>query len=238
MKYHNSQIRCIFVFIIVFLMVLSLVSCKKNTEVNDLSSETTVSDNNINGDEITEDNKNSDEALTSKNATTSEENSDSSSSVTTEHTHSYTSQVIAATCASKGYTSYKCSCGKTYKDNFINALGHSYGEWVTVVLASEEKRGLREKKCIRCEDTESETLPATYSSMPSFEEWISKWEQPQLDYAESNGLDLKESYDKSVAANTCSYCGGKDGPYHHSIGDRTCTNCNKFVPAKTCHYCN
>jgi hypothetical protein len=42
------------------------------------------------------------------------------------HTHSYTSVVTAPTCTAKGYTTYTCSCGNSYKDNYTNALGHNY----------------------------------------------------------------------------------------------------------------
>ena len=43
-----------------------------------------------------------------------------------DHTHSYTAAVIAPTCTEEGYTTYTCSCGYSYKDNWIDALGHSY----------------------------------------------------------------------------------------------------------------
>ena len=44
----------------------------------------------------------------------------------TTHTHSYTSIVAAPTCTAKGYTTYTCSCGNSYKGNYTNALGHNY----------------------------------------------------------------------------------------------------------------
>jgi len=45
------------------------------------------------------------------------------------HTHSYTSAVTAPTCTEQGYTTYTCSgCGNSYKDNYVDALGHAYGE--------------------------------------------------------------------------------------------------------------
>ena len=42
----------------------------------------------------------------------------------TEHVHNYNKQVINPTCTEDGYTIYTCSCGDTYKDNFITATGH------------------------------------------------------------------------------------------------------------------
>lgn len=41
--------------------------------------------------------------------------------------HSYISKVTVPTCKDKGYTTYTCSkCGDSYKDNYVNALDHSY----------------------------------------------------------------------------------------------------------------
>ena len=42
------------------------------------------------------------------------------------HTHSYTAAVTAPTCTAAGYTTHTCSCGDSYKDNYVNALGHNY----------------------------------------------------------------------------------------------------------------
>ena len=43
-----------------------------------------------------------------------------------EHTHSYTAVVIAPTCTAAGFTTYTCSCGNSYKDTYVDALGHNY----------------------------------------------------------------------------------------------------------------
>ena len=40
--------------------------------------------------------------------------------------HSYTASVTAPTCTEKGYTTHTCSCGDSYKDNTVPALGHDY----------------------------------------------------------------------------------------------------------------
>ncbi|MBQ7962522.1 MAG: hypothetical protein IJ289_07965 [Clostridia bacterium] len=41
----------------------------------------------------------------------------------TVHEHSYTSVVTAPTCTEKGYTTYTCECGDSYKDNYVDATG-------------------------------------------------------------------------------------------------------------------
>ena len=41
------------------------------------------------------------------------------------HTHEYTKAVTAPTCTEKGYTTYTCTCGHSYVDDYTNALGHT-----------------------------------------------------------------------------------------------------------------
>ncbi len=41
------------------------------------------------------------------------------------HTHEYTKAVTAPTCTEKGYTTYTCTCGDSYVDDYTDALGHT-----------------------------------------------------------------------------------------------------------------
>ncbi len=43
-----------------------------------------------------------------------------------KHEHSFSEKVTNPTCSEQGYTTYTCSCGETYKDNYVSALGHNY----------------------------------------------------------------------------------------------------------------
>ena len=45
--------------------------------------------------------------------------------------HTYNEVVTAPTCLEKGYTTYTCSCGDTYVDDYVNATGHSHTPVVT-----------------------------------------------------------------------------------------------------------
>lgn len=47
------------------------------------------------------------------------------------HTHSYSKKATAATCSQNGYTTYTCSCGDSYKGDYVDATGHSYQKKVT-----------------------------------------------------------------------------------------------------------
>ena len=42
------------------------------------------------------------------------------------HVHSYDSVVTPPTCTERGYTTHTCTCGSTYVDTYVNALGHNY----------------------------------------------------------------------------------------------------------------
>ena len=42
------------------------------------------------------------------------------------HVHSYEAVVTAPTCTTAGYTTHTCSCGDSYKDTEVEALGHTY----------------------------------------------------------------------------------------------------------------
>ena len=44
------------------------------------------------------------------------------------HVHSYTTEVTAPTCEEQGYTEHICECGHSYRDNYVPALGHIFGD--------------------------------------------------------------------------------------------------------------
>ena len=46
--------------------------------------------------------------------------------VTPPHTHDYKATVTKPTCTERGYTTYTCSCGDSYKGSYVDPLGHDY----------------------------------------------------------------------------------------------------------------
>ena len=66
------------------------------------------------------------------------------------HTHDYVQIVSEPTCTEKGYTTYTCSCGDTYAENYVDELGHTYTENVTAPTCTE--KGYTTYTCF-CGDT-------------------------------------------------------------------------------------
>ena len=80
---------------------------------------------------------------------------------TTEgHTHTYTSTVTAPTCTEQGYTTHYCSCGDWYRDNFTNALGHSYGAWEQNKAPTCTAQGTEKRTCTRCSASQTRDVAA------------------------------------------------------------------------------
>ena len=42
------------------------------------------------------------------------------------HIHNYSTKITAPTCAEQGYTTYTCTCGDSYVDDYVDATGHNY----------------------------------------------------------------------------------------------------------------
>ena len=79
---------------------------------------------------------------------------------------------VPATCEEAGTKEHwKCTrCNKIFSDaegkteiaepEEIEALGHNFGEWVVVTEATQTERGLKERKCTRCDAKEQEEIPS------------------------------------------------------------------------------
>lgn len=61
--------------------------------------------------------------------------------------HSYIIIKTEATCTTKGYTTYACSCGDAYKDSYVDALGHKFGEYVIDAPATFTNEGTKIAEC-------------------------------------------------------------------------------------------
>ena len=76
--------------------------------------------------------------------------------------HDYVAVVTAPTCTEQGYTTHTCSrCGDSYVDSYVDALGHTWGEWIVTKAATCTETGTRFHTCTVCDAAETETIPAT-----------------------------------------------------------------------------
>ena len=75
------------------------------------------------------------------------------------HTHSYKDVVTAPTCTEKGYTTHTCSCGDSYVDTYVDALGHAWDNGKVTKEPTETETGVKTFTCTRCGETRTETMP-------------------------------------------------------------------------------
>ena len=73
------------------------------------------------------------------------------------HTHNYIEEIIAPTCTEQGYTTYTCSCGDNYVDNYVDAKGHSFTNYKSDNNATCTKDGTKTAKCNACNQTSTIT---------------------------------------------------------------------------------
>ena len=73
--------------------------------------------------------------------------------------HSYETDVIQPDCTEKGYTEYICKvCGYSYKSDYIDAKGHSFGEWLVDKEATVLAEGSQHRDCKVCSYTETKII--------------------------------------------------------------------------------
>ena len=74
-------------------------------------------------------------------------------------THRYVATVTPPTCTEQGYTVYFCRCGHGYTDDYVDPLGHTWGEGVVQLEPTEEEHGLMVYYCQICHDIKGEVIP-------------------------------------------------------------------------------
>ena len=147
------------------------------------------------------------------------------------HKHNYSSVVTAPTCTDRGYTTYTCSCGDSYVDNYVDAAGHTPGEWIVDREATYDENGEKHKECTVCGSTVETAII------------------PMLKHAYVAVVTAPTCTEKGYTTHTCSKCGDSYVDSYvdalgHSFGDwyevtaptctvdglerRDCTRCEYF----------
>lgn len=135
------------------------------------------------------------------------------------HIHSYFASQVEATCTDGGYTLHLCDCGDSFRDSYVDALGHAWGQWLTTEAATTEKEGLQRRECSRCDAFDTQTLP--------------KLEQEHTHVYSDSVVD-PTCTDRGYTQHTCacgdSYRDAETAALGHSFGvyksngDATCTS--------------
>ena len=80
--------------------------------------------------------------------------------------HDYQTTVTPPTCEDKGFTTYTCTkCSDSYDGNFVDANGHTLGDWTVVKPAAVGVAGEEKRECADCDYVETREIPA---KLPSF----------------------------------------------------------------------
>ena len=106
------------------------------------------------------------------------------------HEHSYTAVVTPPTCTEKGYTTHTCSCGDSYVDTYVDALGHDWDSGTVTKEPTATETGVRTYTCTRCHETKTETIPATGSVdvTQMFTDVTKNWAYPGIQYCVTHGI--------------------------------------------------
>ena len=106
------------------------------------------------------------------------------------HEHSYTAVVTPPTCTAKGYTTHTCACGDSYVDTYVDALGHAWDSGTVTKQPTATETGVRTYTCTRCNETKTETIPATGSVdvTQMFTDVEKNWAYPGIQYCVTHGI--------------------------------------------------
>ena len=77
------------------------------------------------------------------------------------HEHSYTETVTPPTCTEQGYTTYTCPCGDSFVDSYMDATGHSFGDWEVTTQATCTAEGEERRQCENYDHYESREIEKT-----------------------------------------------------------------------------
>ena len=72
--------------------------------------------------------------------------------------HDHKTTIMMPTCEEKGYTTHTCTrCEDTHIDTYVDALGHSFTNYISDENATCTKDGTKTAKCDRCDKTDTVT---------------------------------------------------------------------------------
>ena len=144
-----------FTILLAMLLVVSVTACADGTDIGP-SIDTTAP---ITTEDITNNKAHDDTQTEATQETTAPEETEE-----TVHEHTYIQSTVDASCTEDGYTLQACGCGDSYKENYVDAPGHQWGEWRTTKAATESSEGTAERACAVCDAKETKIIPRDLSN--------------------------------------------------------------------------
>lgn len=78
------------------------------------------------------------------------------------HTHDYEINIVEPTCTAMGYTEYTCSCGYSYRDNYLEPIRHDWNDGQITIIATCTTDGLMTYTCEVCGATKTTIIAAAH----------------------------------------------------------------------------
>ena len=174
--------------------------------------------------------------------------------------HSYESVVKEPGCTEQGYTTHTCAdCGHEYADGHINALGHSFVDYISDDNATCTEDGTKTAKCERCDERDI-IADAGTAKGHTFGEWAVTTEPTCTEKGEKNRVctacgdsetEMVEAFGHSYGSvvkepscteqgyttHTCVNCGANYTDSYveaqgHSYVDGVCENCGESIDSQ------
>ena len=79
------------------------------------------------------------------------------------HTHNYVTTIVDPTCTEMGYTLVSCSCGYSYRSDYIEQKGHRWDDGHATTPATCSTDGVMTYECINCDSTMTEVIARGHS---------------------------------------------------------------------------
>ena len=80
--------------------------------------------------------------------------------VVISHEHNYEVKVVDPTCTSMGYTEYTCSCGDSYRNEYLEPTRHAWNDGEVITKATCTDDGVKRYTCNDCSATKDHILLA------------------------------------------------------------------------------
>ena len=72
--------------------------------------------------------------------------------------HSHSAVVTPPTCVEQGFTIHTCACGDSYVDTYVDALGHTWGDWHETKAPTMTEDGEELRYCDNCDCYETNII--------------------------------------------------------------------------------